>query len=253
MKDENVVCPFCDASPPMSTLARDRKMDFEGVTTIVHNLLYSKCGSCEMETVTPQQTRLNKRTIIEAHKSALGLLTAAEILELRHRLCITQIEAAQLFGGGINAFSKYENSTITQTKAMDNVLRLALEVPGAAEFLAIRENIELKKRIEKPISEEHSKVQSKLLVNSLVNRRRGNKITDNVVMQLQSSQKWLPYLSHLSMKSHPSIKLVHSCNNEEKLSHENIGEHHALISNVSRKKNKSHSCARRGIWPTTKQ
>lgn len=151
MKEENIQCPFCDASPAMRTLSRDREMSFEGVPTTVHNLLYSQCDHCGMQTITPQQTRTNKRTIIEAHKSTLGLLTAAEILQLRHHLSITQMEAAQLFGGGVNAFSKYENSAITQTKAMDNVLRLALEVPGAAEFLATRQGVTLRRGTEKPI------------------------------------------------------------------------------------------------------
>lgn len=141
MKDSNMLCPFCDVSPTMSDFVRDREMDFEGVPTIVHGLLLSKCGSCGMETITPSQSRVNKRTIIEAHKSALGLLTAAEIVQLRKQLGITQIEAAQLFGGGTNAFSKYENSAVTQSKAMDTLLRLARDVPAAAEYLAIREKI----------------------------------------------------------------------------------------------------------------
>ena len=137
-------CPFCDISPPMSEYVSAREMDFDGVQTIVHGLLYSKCNSCGMETVTPQQSRVNKRTIIEAHKTALGLLTAAEIVSLRKQLGLTQIEAAQLFGGGVNAFSKYENSAITQSKAMDTLLRLARDIPVVAEYLAAREKINIK-------------------------------------------------------------------------------------------------------------
>lgn len=144
MKGINMRCPFCDISPPMSEYASDREVDFEGVQTIVHGLLYSNCDSCGMETVTPLQSRVNKRTIIEAHKAALGLLTAAEIVSLRKQLGLTQIEAAQLFGGGVNAFSKYENSAITQSKSMDTLLRLARDIPAAAEYLAIREKISIK-------------------------------------------------------------------------------------------------------------
>jgi HTH-type transcriptional regulator/antitoxin MqsA len=136
-------CPFCN-QVELVEKNRDREIEFEGSIAVVKGLLYSVCGSCAMEMVTPSQTRLNKRTIIDAQKSTQGLLNGHEILSLRKQLGITQLEAAKLFGGGVNAFSKYETNAITQTKAMDNILRLVRDVPSAAEYLAKREHIQLR-------------------------------------------------------------------------------------------------------------
>lgn len=143
MSEEKMPCPFCD-SGALEEMYRDREMDFEGDHALVHGLLYSVCNHCAIETVTPNQSRLNKKTIINAHKTAQGLMTAEDICALRKQLGITQIEAATLFGGGVNAFSKYENNAITQTKAMDTMLQLVRDVPEAARYLAKRKNVKLR-------------------------------------------------------------------------------------------------------------
>lgn len=257
MTDKNIACPFCDTDLPLNELSRDREMNFEGVPTIVSNLLYSICSHCKMETVTPHQTRINKRTIIEAHKSALGLLTAKEILKLRDRLGISQAEAAQLFGGGVNAFSKYENSAITQTKAMDNQLRLALEVPGAAEYLAAREGVELKSRSEKTISVVHSGVRSKSFFKSLDKMRQENKVFDNAVL-VKDIHSFCTQSNHLliafSKKAHQSIKSPLPYD-EDKKNQGSIAGSYFPITNVSTKKNKLHKYAhaRSDSWRITKQ
>jgi HTH-type transcriptional regulator/antitoxin MqsA len=64
-----------------------------------------------------------------------GLLTASEIVELRNKLGLTQQEAAKIFGGGINAFSKYERSEVIQSVAMDKLMRLALNIPDVLIWL----------------------------------------------------------------------------------------------------------------------
>lgn len=57
-------------------------------------------------------------------KSVDGLLTSTDILALRKRYGLTQTQAAQLFGGGPVAFSKYENDDVAHSEAMDSLLRL---------------------------------------------------------------------------------------------------------------------------------
>ena len=50
---------------------------------------------------------------------------------LRKQYKITQAQAAQLFGGGPVAFSKYENDDVAQSEAMDTLLRLVRRSPEA--------------------------------------------------------------------------------------------------------------------------
>ena len=40
---------------------------------------------------------------------------------------LTQEEAAKVFGGGVNAFSKYERGEVTQSAAMDKLIRVAAD------------------------------------------------------------------------------------------------------------------------------
>jgi len=71
-----------------------------------------------------------------------GLLTGAEVRRPRRQLNLSQEEAARVFGGGPVAFSKYEADDVAQSAAMDKLLRLAADVPGAAARLFRQAGIE---------------------------------------------------------------------------------------------------------------
>ena len=71
----------------------------------------------------------------DAWRKIDGLLTAQEIVALRNKLGLTQQDAAKIFGGGANAFSKYERSEVIQSVAMDKLMRAALDVPDMFMWL----------------------------------------------------------------------------------------------------------------------
>lgn len=50
-------------------------------------------------------------------------------------LKLSQDDAAEIFGGGPKAFSKYENDDVAQSEAMDKMIRLAAQLPTAFEHL----------------------------------------------------------------------------------------------------------------------
>ena len=85
----------------------------------------------------PHQARDNKRRMVAFKKSVDGLLTGAEVRALRERLGLKQSDAARVFGGGVVAFSKYENDDVTQSEAMDKLMRLADRVPQARNMLFV--------------------------------------------------------------------------------------------------------------------
>jgi len=88
---------------------------------------YSVCGNCGREFISKPQILSNEARVREAKKKIDGLLSAEEIVAVRKKLNLTQSQAAEVFGGGKNAFSKYERSEVTQSAAMDKLLRLAAE------------------------------------------------------------------------------------------------------------------------------
>lgn len=85
---------------------------------------YLECDLCGSETAGPIELRQNKRAMTDFKRSVDGLLTGAEIRQVRQRHSLTQVQAAGLFGGGPVAFSKYEAGDVTQSEAMDRLLRV---------------------------------------------------------------------------------------------------------------------------------
>ena len=69
------------------------------------------------------------------------MLTGSEVKSVRERLGLKQSDAARIFGGGSVAFSKYESDDVTQSEAMDRLLRVAVEIPEAFEYLAKRAQV----------------------------------------------------------------------------------------------------------------
>jgi HTH-type transcriptional regulator/antitoxin MqsA len=86
---------------------------------------YSTCNSCHREFLSKSQIIANETKVREAKKQINGLLSSEDIKAIRKSLNLSQADASIVFGGGQNAFSKYERSEVTQSQAMDKLLRLA--------------------------------------------------------------------------------------------------------------------------------
>ena len=88
---------------------------------------FSVCGTCNEEFLDRDQILANESQAREAKKRIDGLLSAQELKDIRKSLNLTQAEASEVFGGGANAFSKYERMKVTQSKSLDKLLRIASE------------------------------------------------------------------------------------------------------------------------------
>ncbi|GGY10223.1 hypothetical protein GCM10007160_41780 [Litchfieldella qijiaojingensis] len=96
---------------------------------------YSVCAECGREFVATEQIRRNDAAARDAKRTHDGLLTGSEIVRLRSGLKLNQEMAALLFGGGRNAFSKYERGEVTQSASMDRLLRLCYRHPELVDDL----------------------------------------------------------------------------------------------------------------------
>lgn len=120
--DIKELCPICgeghvtDHVEQVESEYKDRKA--------LLPLHYRLCDTCHSDFAGALEGKLNKRAIMAFRKSVDGLLTGAEICALREKYKLTQTQAARLFGGGPVAFSKYENDDVSQSEAMDSLLRL---------------------------------------------------------------------------------------------------------------------------------
>lgn len=96
---------------------------------------YSQCADCSHEFVPAEQIKINDKAVLAAKRTADGLLTPEEIYSIRQILGLTQAQAAEVFGGGRNAFSKYERGEVAQSEPMDKLLRLVSRTPSLLQVL----------------------------------------------------------------------------------------------------------------------
>jgi len=135
-------CPLCDADA-LECLTRSRDFDKDGVRFHVDGLEYAVCRECGGRTVLADQSRRNKRRIIAAHKAAAGLLTGAQIHEIRKQRLggVSQQTMATVLGVGINTFSRYETDAVVQSDAMNSLLVVLDAHPEAFQTLAKRRGV----------------------------------------------------------------------------------------------------------------
>lgn len=91
---------------------------------------YSICNNCQREFVSKQQIINNDARVRDAKKGFDGLLTSSETYDARISLGLTQEQASVVFGGGKNAFSKYERAEVSQSVAMDKLIKICLKHPN---------------------------------------------------------------------------------------------------------------------------
>lgn len=131
---EKLLCPLCKEGHTTLHHAQT-EVEYAGQKGVIETQL-RRCDVCESELVGDVEGRANKRAMIAFRKTVDGLLTGEEIRAIRDKYRLTQTQAAQLFGGGPVAFSKYENDDVAHSEAMDSLLRLVKQSEDAFWELA---------------------------------------------------------------------------------------------------------------------
>lgn len=117
-------CGFC-GKDELQSITETEHFQYRGNPLEVAGYTYSVCAACGEEIVTPDQMKLNQRLVADAKRRADGFLASAEIRQLRDQLGLSQADAGKVFGGGPNAFYKYENGEVMQSQAVDRLMVLA--------------------------------------------------------------------------------------------------------------------------------
>ncbi|MDP2286694.1 MAG: type II toxin-antitoxin system MqsA family antitoxin [Pseudohongiella sp.] len=130
---DKVICGIC-GNGHLDSRVKKHVVEYRATQNLLE-VEYSICDGCGSEQAAGNQLRNNKRAMIRLKKSVDGLLTGKEVRAIRERLNLSQADAARVFGGGPVAFSKYESDDVTQSEAMDKMIRLAGDLPTAFEYL----------------------------------------------------------------------------------------------------------------------
>jgi HTH-type transcriptional regulator/antitoxin MqsA len=134
MNTKKDVCPLCEEGH-LEPRHRSEKIKLSTGNHVHIDFQYSICDVCESEITTPKQAKENQSHVRDAQRAAEGLLTSLEIKQIRARLGLSQSDASLLFGGGTNAFSKYERGEVIQSKSMDRLIRVTSEDPAVLQKL----------------------------------------------------------------------------------------------------------------------
>lgn len=141
--DFDKVCPQCEAEN-VDILNYADDVEHKGFILSVEGLQEHICNSCGHDWKTQEDYAHNFEILKAAYavvrdkkRVEQGLLTAKEIENIRRRFGFSQREASTLFGGGYNAFNKYESGEVLQSFAMDRLLRMTMAFGWEAiEFLS---------------------------------------------------------------------------------------------------------------------
>lgn len=130
-------CPFChDGILKRSTI---RETYHYKNTKITFDQPGDYCDSCEEGILNANDLKINKKMLHDWQNTIDGLLSSDEVRRIRKKLGLTQGKAAEIFGGGPNAFSRYECGEARQIKSTDNLLRLLDKYPHLLDELLQRE------------------------------------------------------------------------------------------------------------------
>ncbi len=122
-KKSKRTCSSC-GSKAMNYGSHDVTRIYEGNQLTVSEVEGWLCGACgELEFGDPQAAKHYFDLVAELQKE-LKSRQAEELRNIRKRLKLTQHQAAELFGGGANAFSDYERGVAKPARSTMMLLHL---------------------------------------------------------------------------------------------------------------------------------
>ena len=117
-------CPVCGAAELIHD-TRDLPYTYKGETTTIPAVTADFCPACD-ESITdmPETERVIREMQAFNKQVNATIVDPAFISSVRKKLDLGQREAAEIFGGGINAFSRYENGKTKPPLALVKLFKL---------------------------------------------------------------------------------------------------------------------------------
>ncbi|RKP49477.1 type II toxin-antitoxin system MqsA family antitoxin [Trinickia fusca] len=117
-------CPVCGAADLIHD-TRDIPYMYKGETTTIPDVTGDFCAACgESVLEAAESTRVMDAMNTFAKEVNASLVDPAFITSVRKKLALDQREAAEIFGGGVNAFSRYETGKTKPPVALVKLLKV---------------------------------------------------------------------------------------------------------------------------------
>jgi len=100
-------CPVCGAAELIHD-TRDLPYTYKGETTVITAVTGDFCPACAESVLDATESDRVMREMRAFSKQVNGQLSIQTSSPARKKLALDQREAAEIFGGGVNAFSRYD-------------------------------------------------------------------------------------------------------------------------------------------------
>ncbi len=117
-------CPTCAGAELMHDI-RDMPYTYKGESTILPAVAGDFCPDCSESLLETGESARISGLMLDFNKQVNGsIVDPAFITSVRKKLNLDQRQAAEIFGGGINAFSRYENGKTKPPLSLVKLLKV---------------------------------------------------------------------------------------------------------------------------------
>lgn len=122
-------CPVCGAAELIHD-TRDLPYTYKGETTVIAAVMGDFCPACAESILDAAESNRVMREMRAFSKQVNAAIVDPDfITNVRKKLDLDQREAAEIFGGGVNAFSRYENGKTKPPLALVKLFKLLDRYP----------------------------------------------------------------------------------------------------------------------------
>lgn len=117
-------CPIC-AEAELVHDTRDIPYTYKGEMTTIPAVTGDYCPACGEAVLGAAESARTSASMLDFNKRVNASIVDPEfIIGVRKKLALDQREAAAIFGGGVNAFSRYENGKTKPPLALVKLLKV---------------------------------------------------------------------------------------------------------------------------------
>jgi HTH-type transcriptional regulator/antitoxin MqsA len=117
-------CPVCGAAELIHD-TRDLSYTYKGETSLIPSVTGDFCPACDEVVLNREHgNRYSELVGLFQRQVNSAFVDPDYIARVRRKLNLDQRQAAELFGGGVNAFSRYENGKAKPPLALIKLLKV---------------------------------------------------------------------------------------------------------------------------------
>lgn len=117
-------CPVCAAAKLVHD-TRDMPYIYKGESTVIPTVTGDFCPACDEVVLDMGESTRTSAAMLAFNKQVnASIVDPGFIASVRKKLALDQREAAEIFGGGVNAFSRYENGKTKPPLALVKLLKV---------------------------------------------------------------------------------------------------------------------------------